>query len=282
MSLVVEEVEPGVVRVRLRSWQGRVAGYEVSAYLLHGVLVDTGFPRARRALGTALDALRPRGAIVTHWHEDHAGNAPLLAARGLPLRMHPACEATLRTRPSIGLYRHVVWGWTPRLASERRDFDPAPLEIVPLPGHTKDHVGVWDAERRILVSGDLFLGVKVRVAHRHESPRRLLTSLRSAAALEPRLLLDAHRGTINNATPALRAKLAWMEETIGEIEAGAGRGEQPREIARRVLGREGMVGYASGGEYSKLAFVEAVLSDDSTENRGYRSSAVGPYIDGTF
>jgi glyoxylase-like metal-dependent hydrolase (beta-lactamase superfamily II) len=263
MSLVVGEIEPGVVRLRLRSWQGRLAGYEVSAYLLHGVLVDTGFPRGGGALVAALDTLRPRGAIVTHWHEDHAGNAPMLARRGLPLRMHPACEATLRARPAVKLYRHVVWGWTPRLAVELRELDPAPLEIIPLPGHTPDHVCVWDAERRILASGDLFLGVKVRVAHRHEAPRRLVESLRRAAALEPRLLLDAHRGPVRDAAVVLRAKIAWMEETIGAILAGHARGDAPREIARQVLGGEGMVGYASRGEYSKLAFVEAVLDEPS-------------------
>jgi ribonuclease/clavin/mitogillin len=265
MSLDVGEIEPGVVRLRLRSWQGRVAGYEVSAYLLDGVLVDTGVPRGGDALAAALDTLRPRGAIVTHWHEDHAGNAPMLARRGLPLRMHQACEATLRARPAVKLYRHVVWGWTPRLDVELRDFDPAPLEIIPLPGHTTDHVCVWHAERRILVSGDLFLGVKVRVAHRHEAPRRLVESLRRAAALEPRLLLDAHRGPVSDAAAVLRAKVAWMEETIGAIERLRARGAQPREIARRVLGREGLVGYASGGEYSKLAFVEAVLNEQAAD-----------------
>jgi glyoxylase-like metal-dependent hydrolase (beta-lactamase superfamily II) len=259
MSFGLEEIQPGIVRLRLRSWPGRLLGYEVSVYVLHGVLVDTGLAHGGREVVAALDALRPRGAIVTHWHEDHAGNAPLLAARGLPLRMHPACEATLRARPPVKLYRHLVWGQTPRLDVPRVDFDPAPLEVIGLPGHTPDHVCVWDAERRILVSGDLFLGVKVRVAHRHEAPRQLLASLRAAAALEPRLLLDAHRGPVSEGAAALRAKAAWLEETIGEIEAGQARGEAPREIARRVLGREGLVGYASGGEYSKLAFVEAVL-----------------------
>ena len=260
MSLGTEEIEPGVVRLRLRSWQGRLAGYEVSAYLLHGVLVDTGFVRGGAALSAALDTLRPRGAVVTHWHEDHAGNVPLLAARGLPLRMHPGCEATLRARPRVKLYRHLVWGQTPRLEAPLRDFDPAPLAVISLPGHTPDHVAVWDAERRILVSGDLFLGVKVRVAHRHEAPRTLLESLRAAAALEPRLLLDAHRGPVPDGAAALRAKAAWLEETIGLVEEGRSRGDAPREIARRVLGREGLVGYASGGEYSKLAFVEAVIA----------------------
>ena len=59
----------------------------------------------------------------------------------------------------------------------------------------------------------------------------------------------------------LRATAGWLEETIGEIERWRRAGERPRQIARRVLGREGMVGYASGGEYSKLAFVEAVLDE---------------------
>ena len=261
MSVSVEEVEPGVTRLRLSSWQGRLVGYEVSAYVLRGLLVDTGFPRVGPELGAALDAVRPRGAIVTHWHEDHAGNVPMLAARGLPLRMDPACEATLRVRPRIRLYRHLVWGQTPRLVAPLRELDPAPLELIALPGHSPDHVVVWDAERRILVSGDLFLGVKVRIAHRSEQPRRLLRSLRTAAALEPRLMLDAHRGPLRDAVSRLNAKIAWLDETIQQIAERAALGEQPRAIARRVLGREAGVGYVSRGEYSTVAFVRAVLDE---------------------
>ena len=265
MSLLVEDVEPGVTRLRLSTWRGRVVGYDVSAYLLHGVLVDTGFAHAGGELLAALDGLKPRAAIVTHWHEDHAGNVEALARRGMPLRMHVTCEATLRARPSIGAYRHLVWGQPPRLVSPRRDADVAPLEVLSLPGHTADHLAVWDAERRILVSGDLFLGVKVRVAHRHERPRALLASLRTAAALEPRLLLDAHRGPLTDPANALRAKAAWLEETIERVSERAARGDRPRAIARRVLGRESAIGYVSAGEYSKIAFVRAVLEEQAED-----------------
>ena len=261
MTLTIGELEPGVTQLRLSSWQGRLVGYEVSAYVLRDILVDAGFTRGRRELAAALDVVRPRGAIITHWHEDHAGNVPMLAERRLPIRMHAACEATLRARPAVGAYRHVVWGQTPRLIGPLRDLDPAPLEVIPLPGHSPDHLGVWDAGRRILVSGDLFLGVKVRVAHRSESPRLLLESLRTAAALEPRVLLDAHRGPVSDATSRLRAKIAWLTETMEAIAAGLARGDGPRAIAQRVLGREAPVGYVSFGEYSKLAFVQAVLGD---------------------
>ena len=261
MSLLREVVEPDVLRLRARSWQGQLAGYEVSAYVVRGVMVDTGPPHARSAVLRAVDELAPRGVVITHCHEDHAGNTAELAAMGMPLVMDAACERALRTPEQIGLYRHLVWGTPQPLAAPVRPFDPAPFAVLRLPGHTDDHLVVWDAERRILVGGDLFLGVKVRVAHHGESPRRLVESLRAAAALEPRLLLDAHRGAVYDPVPLLRAKIDWMDETIGEITRLAARGLPEHEITRRVLGREELVGVVSRGEYSKREYVRAVLKD---------------------
>jgi len=262
VSLRMEAVEPDVLRLHLRTWQGRLAGYDVSAYVVRGVLVDTGPPHARARMLSAVRKLAPRGAVITHCHEDHAGNAAELAEMGLPLLMHPSCERELRHPESIGLYRRMVWGSANPLRAPVRTFDPSPLAALPLPGHTDEHLVVWDAERRILVGGDLFLGVKVRVAHGGESPRRLVESLRATMALEPRLLLDAHRGPVHDPMPLLQAKIAWMEETIGEITQLDARGLDEREIARRVLGREELVGWVSRGEYSKRAFVRAVLQHE--------------------
>lgn len=260
MSLHVELIEPGVTRLHMGSWQGRLAGYEVSAYVLGGVLVDAGAPRGWPGLQPAVCELGVRGAIITHLHEDHAGNAAELAAMGVPLLLHPAAEAALRRPERIGLYRRIVWGTPRALTGAVRSFDPAPLEVLHLPGHTEEHLVVWDEERRILAGGDLFLGVKVRVAHGGESPQRLVESLRTAAALSPRLLLDAHRGALRDPVPLLRAKIDWMERTIGEIRALHARGAGEREITRRVLGREALVGLVSRGEYSKREYVRAVLT----------------------
>src|SRR5471032_1680567 len=178
MTVRIEAVEPDVLRVHCRTLRGTAVGYDVSAYLVHGVLVDTGFARVRNEVMGAVRQIAPRGAVVTHWHEDHAGNAPAFVAAGIPLALDSGCEAILRERPHIALYRSIIWGATPRLVAPVTAFDPSPLQVIATPGHTADHQVLWDAERRILASGDLFLGVKVRVAHEHESPRQLLGSLR--------------------------------------------------------------------------------------------------------
>jgi glyoxylase-like metal-dependent hydrolase (beta-lactamase superfamily II) len=143
-------------------------------------------------------------------------------------------------------------------------FDPSPLTVLPAPGHSTDHMVVWDDERRILVSGDLFLGVKVRIAHDHESPRTLVATLRQMAALEPRLLLDAHRGVVTDGAAQLRAKADWTEETIAAIERLATEGVAVGEIVRRLFGGESLVGRLSGGEYSREGFVRAVLRENDS------------------
>src|SRR5919201_3800701 len=93
-----------VTRLRLSSRRSRLVGYEVSAYLVRGVLVDTGFPAVRRDVERFLGERRPRGVAVTHWHEDHAGNVAAAARFGIPVAMAPATLDALRVPRRFPLY----------------------------------------------------------------------------------------------------------------------------------------------------------------------------------
>jgi glyoxylase-like metal-dependent hydrolase (beta-lactamase superfamily II) len=251
-----------VTRVRMTSWRGRLVGYDVSAYLVRGVLVDTGFPHAAGALARFLDAHAVRGVMVTHWHEDHAGNAALVAARGLPMAISPETLAQLRgSAASIRFYRRFVWGVAPPVSRSIAPLESNALRALHAPGHTADHHVVWDAERATLFSGDLFLGVKVRATFPDERPRQLVATLRRVAALQPARMFDAHRGAVPDPARALLAKADWLEETITRIEAKIDAGWSDRATRRHVLGPENAVRVVSGGEYSKLTFVRAVRAE---------------------
>jgi glyoxylase-like metal-dependent hydrolase (beta-lactamase superfamily II) len=255
-----------VTRARMTSWRGRLVGYDVSAYLVRGVLVDTGFPHVARDFAQFLDQHRQtiRGVIVTHWHEDHAGNAALVAKRGLPVAIARATLALLaELAASIRFYRRFVWGAAPPVQATVVPFASDALRIIHTPGHTTDHHVVWDEERETLFSGDLFLGVKVRATFPDEHPRQLVTTLREVAALRPKRMFDAHRGPVINPTSALLAKADWLTDTITRIDAKVDAGWDDRAIQREVLGRERAVGVISAGEYSKMTFVQAVRRTQS-------------------
>jgi endoribonuclease LACTB2 len=252
-----------VTQIQFTSPRSRLVGYSVSAYLSNGVLVDTGFPAVRADVARLLDELRPRGVMITHEHEDHAGNVELIVGRGVPLVASAATLAAVRAVGPIGFYRRFTWGAMPPLRSAVAPFNPAPFALLPAPGHSPDHHIVWDAERETLFGGDLFLGVKVRVAHHGEDPRLLARTARMAADLRPRRLFDAHRGLVERPTAALRAKADWLEETIGRIDRRIAEGWSDRAIRTDVLGPEEPTGYFSLGDYSRLMFVRAVR--DSNE-----------------
>jgi glyoxylase-like metal-dependent hydrolase (beta-lactamase superfamily II) len=248
-----------VTRVRMTSWRGRLVGYDVSAYLTRDVLVDTGFPHVTGDFARFLDATPVRGVVVTHWHEDHAGNAALAAARGLPVAISPQTLAQLggTAARSIRFYRRFVWGVAPPVRSTVLPFDGEALRVIHTPGHTADHHVVWDEERGTLFSGDLFLGVKVRATFPDEDPRELIRALRGIAGLRPERMFDAHRGAVPDPAGALLAKADWLDETITRIDAKIDAGWSDGAIRRDVLGRENAVAVLSGGEYSKLTFVRA-------------------------
>ncbi|HEX5830411.1 MAG TPA: MBL fold metallo-hydrolase [Gemmatimonadaceae bacterium] len=247
-----------VTRLRFATRGSRLLGYSVSAWVTRDVLVDTGCPGVERELAAWLRRRPVRGAMVTHHHEDHAGNVALLAELGVPIAAAPDTLDYSRRPASIRLYRRFAWGAPRPLHAPVVPFTDERLSLLAAPGHSPDHHVVWDAERGHLFGGDLFLGVKVRLAHPEEDPARLADSLRRMAALEPALLLDAHRGPVVHPAPLLRAKADWIEETAPTIAGLLARGVPEREIRRRVLGRESLEGYASRGEYSRLTLVRAV------------------------
>jgi glyoxylase-like metal-dependent hydrolase (beta-lactamase superfamily II) len=255
MSVVLEP-HGDVLRVRLSHWRSRVVGYEVSAYIYRDTLVDTGFPAVADELAAIAFEHDVKGALVTHHHEDHAGGIAALVAHRLPVGMSPSTRQLVREL-RVPLYRQIVWGH-PSRADLVAPYVPSGLTLLATPGHSVDHHVVWDAERSTMFGGDLFLGVKVRVAHPGEDPRTHARTLRAVAALRPNRFFDAHRGLVPNASGALIAKAVWMEGIIAAIDDRIHFGWTNRRIASELLGREPLSRYVSNGEYAKQTLVAAV------------------------
>ncbi|MFI5311675.1 MAG: MBL fold metallo-hydrolase [Gemmatimonadales bacterium] len=260
-----EERHGDVTRLVFESWKSRSMGYGVSAYAVRGTLIDTAFHDVGADLAAWIDANPPEGAIVTHYHEDHAGNVERLARRGVPMWISGETLERVRRPAPIRSYRRWCWGSQTALTSSVIPYEPAVLRMIHSPGHSSDHHVVWDAERETIFGADLFLGVKVRVTHPwpREDVRMQVQSLRRVIALRPARYFDAHRGLVPDAVAQLTAKASWMEDTVAEIDARITEGWSDAAIVKRVFGHEPLMSYVTGFDYSRRNFVASVRATAS-------------------
>ncbi len=228
--------------------------------------IDTG-PANQWAVVRRFVAERPpRRVLVTHHHEDHAGNLARLARlEEVEQTLAPAASlAPLAGGFELQPYRRVIWGRPPcarpeRLAGAVELEEGGALEVVPMPGHSPDMTCLLAPSRGVLFGADLYVARRQRYLRADEELAGILASLRRALDLDFDTLLCSHRGVVENAHRRLGEKLAYFEELRDRVLQLAGRGWPVGRITRRLLGREGPVALASGLHYSKRNLILGCL-----------------------
>jgi glyoxylase-like metal-dependent hydrolase (beta-lactamase superfamily II) len=245
-----------------RTFLGRPL-YLSGAYYVNGVLVDCGPPATAGEVLSFLEGRPLDALLVTHHHEDHVGAAPLLREkRGVVPRVHALGVPLLEGGFPQEAYRRAAWGRPGRVAAEALgagvEVGGLRLRVVHTPGHSPDHVCFFEPDRGWLFTGDLFLAERLKFLRVDEDFHALLASLEAAAALPARELLCAHRGPVPGGMEALRRKAAHLRALRDQVLDLTARGLPEAEVARRAVGREGLLTWFSRGHFSARNFVRAV------------------------
>jgi glyoxylase-like metal-dependent hydrolase (beta-lactamase superfamily II) len=246
----------------------RVLGWPVywtGCYLVDGLLLDCGPPATVAELLDFLAGRRVVGLAITHHHEDHMGAAYELGTRlGLAARIHPAGLGFLERGFEQQFYRRLAWGRASRVPA--RPLGPSfegerlRFEMIETPGHSPDHACFLVRERGWLFTGDLFIAERLRFLRADEDLTQLIASLELAASLPVDAVFCAHRGLVRDGVGALRRKAGHLGALREAIRDGLRRGRSEAEVARHVVGREGLFSYLSLGHFSARNFVRAVAS----------------------
>ncbi len=248
-----ERVLPGVWRLRLPlPWQGVPHGNAWAVAADGGVvLFDTGIGGEGRlrqldvalaGAGFGFDDVRL--LVCTHSHVDHYGlAAPIVAAAGCELWMHPAWEhVRARAEEPDGGADGIAEPDRELLPGVEVETDLGAWQVHETPGHAPSHVVLHQPERRLLISGDHLLGRTVLFfdhGHTPDPVGEFLASLDRVEPLAVDLVLPGHGRTFRDAGAKIEASRAQVEELLGKVRAGlAGGGSSAVEIVAGIVGPE--------------------------------------------
>jgi len=244
--------------------------YWTTAHLVDGLLIDTGCAHSAPELARALEKQRLACIVNTHTHEDHIGANGLLQRQypGLKILAHPLALPVLsdprRTQP-LHPYRRLFWGWPepcqarPVADGESVQTEHYTFQVIYTPGHSPDHLCLYEASQGWLFSGDLFVGGKDRALRQGHEIWQMIASLKCIAALPITCLFPGSARIRENPTQELNDKIAYYERLGEQVLELNEKGWSVQHIARHLCGSPMWVEFVTLGHFSRQRLVRSYL-----------------------
>jgi len=249
-----------------RSLDGQTVLYWVAAYVIDGTLIDTGCDYTKNELAEFLKGKPLSRIINTHYHEDHIGGNAFLAERlGLKAFAHPETIPLMGERHDLYPYEIEIWGKpTPCTAepvgSGVKD-DGGSLLVIETPGHCKGHISLFEEKRRILFSGDIWVGDRPKTARAEENVPQLIADLKKFEELKPKIMFASLGKVVPNPSSVIRRTRIYLEETRDRILELHAEGKSTEEIRDMLFGRESVLAPVTQYQLSTKIFIESFLRD---------------------
>jgi glyoxylase-like metal-dependent hydrolase (beta-lactamase superfamily II) len=260
----------GVVRLDVaRTIAGR-GRYWTTAYFVDGLMVDTGCAHTAAELVRAMRGERIARIVNTHSHEDHIGaNAALSREHGgleiLAHRLAVPILADPHAQQPLQPYRRIFWGWPePSMARPVDDGDRIRTEhytfhVLHTPGHSPDHLCLYEEQQGWLFSGDLFVGGQDRALREGYNVWEIISSLKRVAELPLKTLFPGSARVRRSPREELIAKIEHLERTGDRVLRLHREGRAIPAIGRELFGGPGPVELVTLGHFSRRHFVLSYL-----------------------
>jgi glyoxylase-like metal-dependent hydrolase (beta-lactamase superfamily II) len=194
----------------------------VFMYVVDELIIDTAQHHMAKVVLELLSEKRVSRIVLTHHHEDHSGNATMIGRQhAIPIIAHSLAVEKLRLGFRILPYQHLVWGKSPAVSAtpladvvETNRFTFRPVHT---PGHSKDHIVLFEKQRGWLFSGDLYLGERIKFFRSDEDICDQITSLKKLMNLNFDILFCGHNPRLKNGKQKIRNKLQFLEDLYGNV-----------------------------------------------------------------
>ena len=240
--------------------------YWTSAYLVDGLLIDTGCPHTADEFVRSLEGRNIKLAVNTHYHEDHVGANYLLQQK--------CALKILASRESIPLinevhkqqtYQEVIWGipvpTKVSLLPHKIETEHFRFDVVPTPGHCKGHVALVEPAQGWCFSGDLYSSQEPKAIRPEEDMGETARSMQKLVDLKTdQLILFTSLGNrIEDGREALRSCIAYLKDLSQKAKRLDVQGLSAGDIRDQLFGRETVLAGITEGDVSAENMIRAVL-----------------------
>jgi len=226
---MIEKIED-IKRIELSQFK-----FPVNVYLIDDLLIDTGFPRTAKKLLSYLKNKKINKIVNTHGHMDHTGGNSLLQGYfRCRIYHYPA-------KRSYTVVEKLLFGklknFTSETPPEKINTENHSFEILYTPGHSDDHITLFEKKKRYIFSGDLVLHGEAREVSRDVKIYRAIESLKKLRTLKPEKIFPGH-GEIFYGYEVLDEKIGYLEDLGERILRLYEGGKSVKEIVKIVFGGE--------------------------------------------
>jgi len=244
--------------------------YWTTAYLVDGLLIDSGCAYSTSELLAYLRDESLTRLVNTHTHEDHIGANGLLQRvnNGLKILAHPLALPVLsapREKQPLQPYRRLLWGWPEPSSGElvsdgevirTENFN---FRVIHTPGHSPDHICLYEPERGWLFSGDLFVGGRDRALSADADIWGVIRSLKKIADLPLSKLFPGSAHVRENPVTEIYEKIAYLEEMGEKVLDLHRKGWSVSVISRAMFGAGMFIEAFTLGHFSRRNLVRSYL-----------------------
>jgi glyoxylase-like metal-dependent hydrolase (beta-lactamase superfamily II) len=265
---MIETAEYGqVTRIRMsRELDGNPV-YWVAAYLVDGLLIDTGCSHTARELSAFLAGRGLRQVVNTHYHEDHAGgNHDIMRALSVDAYAHPDSIPRIARGSELYPYQEIAWGYP-----VPTNVQPVPsvlktdryaFEVLETPGHCAGHICLFERSKGWCFTGDLFARENPKFVRPEENIGEVMRSMRKVIDLSgDRLVLFTSVGKIvEDGRTALKECIRYLTGLAERAKEMERAGSTVDDIVQGMFGGEHPFAGITNGQFSTQNLVRSLLT----------------------
>ncbi len=232
--------------------------FPINSYVVGDLLIDTGPACMSEEFLKVVEPFNIETVVNTHAHSDHIGSNyafPFVFA-------HPEGFERLKNPKIEMLIEKFLYG-VPKPSNPKEIpkiiKDDYTFNALYTPGHSQDHISLYEPDKGWAFTGDLLLWSPTREVSTDVKIYDAIESLRRLSNLKIEILFPGHGPPFKKPNEALRKQVENLETFEIQIKELHERGWNSEKIRNEIFGKERLYAYLSKGKFSALNLVNSYI-----------------------